>query len=66
MMRSPTSSRNSEHGRNKMKFEITVELPNGDWAFWRNECTDFQDACEQGIQSAKLQNGRLIRVEQIL
>jgi hypothetical protein len=44
------------------EYEITIELPNGDWAWWRNECRDYQDAAEQGLASAKVRKGRLYSI----
>jgi hypothetical protein len=42
-------------------YEITVELPNEDWIYFRLIST-FHEACVAGLSKAKFCQGKLIRV----
>lgn len=44
-------------------FEITVDMPDGDWR-WRHRATaDFHEACQYGLEWAEAVKGRLVRVD---
>jgi hypothetical protein len=45
------------------EYEITIEMPNGDWLWWRQPCRDFHDACLSGIQGANKREARLHHIE---
>jgi hypothetical protein len=49
-----------------MIYELTYATPNGDWHYWRMEAKDFQAACENALQNAKVRpHLRLIRIENL-
>jgi hypothetical protein len=43
-------------------YEITIELQNGDWEYWKGEYRDYHDAAKQGLDSAKVRKARLYSV----
>jgi hypothetical protein len=47
------------------EYEITIELQNGDWEWWRGEYRDYHDASNQALASAKLRKARLFSIAQI-
>ena len=50
-------------GRVEMAYyEVTIEIPNGDWQWWRGEYRDFHEAAASGMGRA---DARLIRVKQL-
>jgi len=47
-------------------WQLTYELPNGNWVWFDIRSRDFQSACENALQGAKVREDegfRLIRVE---
>ena len=46
-------------------FEITLVDAEDTWHSWRQECKDFQEAAESGMQSAKHRNMRLHNVTRV-
>lgn len=48
------------------RYEITVELPNGDWIWTRTApLRDFHELCEVALDYAKFKLGRVHHVEKI-
>lgn len=39
------------------RYEVTLELPNGDWRWHRFEAADFHEMCEQALAYATTHPG---------
>jgi hypothetical protein len=46
------------------EYEITIQLPDGDWQWWRGYYADFHDAALAGIDRTG-RGSRLLRIERV-
>lgn len=46
-------------------FEMTIEMPNGDWPYRRIDALNYHIAANEGLKWANIQGGNLIRVERM-
>lgn len=47
------------------KYEITIELPNGDWVWTRCEVSDFHTLITHALDYALSRGGRVHHVEKL-
>jgi hypothetical protein len=45
-------------------WEVTYQLPNGDWQWYRTDLMCFEDACRQALERISSER-KLIRIERV-